>query len=160
MKFFNDSLGRIAETMLSGWGMMLVDPSDSGNAIFDETEPFLLASAVYASVFSGDVVVICQQPLAEALTRNLLGLDFDADVSDDDIRDALKELANVVSGNFVTEAFGEEAVFDLPSIEVKTCGKSEIARFLGTDTIYYLADDMPIAFRVEIAADEADNESV
>lgn len=154
MKFFNDSLVRVSQFVLEDWAMMLVDDSTTGSTAFDPNKPFFLARAEYTSVFCGSIYVFCQREFMQALADNLLGLDPDEELSEADYKDALKEFANVVSGNFLTDAFGEDAVFDLPIITVKECPFVDVERYLNEDSVYFIGDDIPVALRVEIAADE------
>ena len=141
--------------MLADWAMMLVEEVEEGDEpSFDPDATFYTASAKYSGVFDGELIVVCQQAFSDILVQNVLGLSPDEEVSDADRKDALQELANVVSGNLLTEAFGTEAVFDLPDYLVGECSFEKVKEYLGDDCLSYLADDEPVTFRLEIDADD------
>lgn len=63
----------------------------------------------------GSVVVRCDRPSAIALARRLFDLAQDATPDEDDIADALGELANIVGGNVKSLGLGESSL-TLPSV--------------------------------------------
>jgi hypothetical protein len=56
---------------------------------------------------SGVVHLAADSSVATAMARNLLALEPDAPVADDDAREALRELANVLAGNLLPQVWGE-----------------------------------------------------
>lgn len=64
---------------------------------------------------TGSVVVRCDRASATALARRLFDLPEDAMPDDDDIVDALGELANIVGGNVKSLSLGQSSL-TLPSV--------------------------------------------
>ena len=71
------------------------------------------ASVSISGEWNGTVLVACSAPLARLVTAQLL-LTADADLADDDVRDAVSELANVIGGN-VKSVMPGPSVLSLPS---------------------------------------------
>ena len=65
--------------------------------------------------WNGSVVVTCAPATAEALTQSVLMFHPPADVDDEDVKDALGELANVLGGNIKSVLPGESRL-GLPQI--------------------------------------------
>lgn len=67
--------------------------------------------------FSGEKKGVLHMWASEGFARyaaaNMLGIDEDAEDAGQKGMDALKELLNMVVGNFLTDLYGEEPIFDL-----------------------------------------------
>lgn len=69
---------------------------------------------------NGLVEIAAGRNLCLLLAGNMLGIEADEENAQVYANDALKEALNVVSGRFLTEAYGEEAVFNLNAPEIGT----------------------------------------
>lgn len=153
---------RVTSFVLEEWAMMLVEPAGDAEGVFNQQAPFFRVSAYYQGVFDGDLTIICQGPFLDVLARNVLGVEDDAAISDEERWDAVKELANIISGNFLVEAYGEETVFDLPSFDLKRCEWGEAAAYIqeklgrlhGETAAVFIADSWPIFVSFDISATE------
>lgn len=143
MKAFRSTLEQVGRHVLEEWAMMLVDIDLPGPAGFDPGAPFYLVRANYRGVFDGTLSVLCQAGFLNTLGLNLCGVD--EPISPGERLDSLKELTNVISGNFLVEAFGEETVFDLPAFELLTVGQEGAAEILGREPVWCLGDGEPVA---------------
>ena len=151
---------KVTAYVLSEWAMMLVEPGENPREIFDINAPFFRVSAYYKGVFDGDLTIICQSPFLELLARNVLGIDSDQEVGIDEQWDALRELANIISGNYLVEAYGTETVFDLPSFELQQIGfenvesyiTQKMSKYSGRGAAVYLADGEPVFVSFDIDA--------
>lgn len=136
---------------LEDWGMMLAEPMDEVPEDLQEGEGAYQFTMTFAGPINGKVSGVCSHSFVESLCRNLLGLSEDQDPSEDDCLDSLKEMANVLTGNFVTAAFGEDIVFDLVLPDVKRVNDNSVKTFCEKDGVkYYVADDCGMALNVEI----------
>lgn len=79
----------------------------------------LEASIVYRGALSGRLRLRCSQEFSRALTANLLGMDPENPEAAAKSDDALKELMNVLCGQYVTAAYGSDGVFNLGIPEVR-----------------------------------------
>jgi chemotaxis protein CheX len=86
-----------------------------------------VTSSVYLEgPWNGAVSLICSRAHACQLASRFMGVDPPAEV-DDDVRDALGELANMIGGN-IKSCLGPEMQLSLPSVidgsdyEIRVCG--------------------------------------
>ncbi len=152
MKVYQENLQRVRDMVLEEMAMMIAEPVDSVEGLFAEGEPFYYVVARYTGVIEGALTVLCQRQFADLLPTNLLGLMPEDEIPESDCLDSFKEFANVMSGNLLVDAFGEETVFELPHFEVGTCGHEEGVKLLGESAIYCLADGAPLAVSFNIKA--------
>lgn len=87
----------------------------------DEAGPagWMEASIEYRGPCTGRLRLHCTHEFSRLLAANLLGLDPEEPAAAANADDALKELMNVLCGQFVTSAYGSDGVFNL-SIPVIT----------------------------------------
>ena len=153
MKVFSEALQKVGVFVLQEWGMMMVDPVENPPPPFHPQETFYVVTAKYTGVFDGALTCICQDEFLERLAQNVLGyLQLDA-ITEEDKLDSLREFANIVSGNFLVEAFGPETVFELPRIEASYGDYESVKRFFTNQAIYCLGDGAPVALHFEIHAE-------
>ena len=147
------TLGKVVTFVLEEWGMMMVDPySDPQSAVhpFDPAERFYKVTAKYTGVFDGNLTVISQAQFAEALTKNLLGMSAEEGVDETQKTDSLREFANVISGNFLVDAFGDDTVFELPRFDVSEVDGAGLSGLFDSKIFICLADGNPVGVRFEI----------
>ena len=150
MKIYHENLERVRDYVLEEMAMMMLEPFHEIGDPFETDSDYYVVRARYKGVFKGALTVICQLPFADLLPKNLLGILGDESVSDSDRLDALKELTNVISGNFLLDAFGEETVFDLPEFDVMKLPAGEGHALLNDQYIYCTGDCAPFGICFEI----------
>ena len=134
---------------LENWGMMMIDPCEIEENLFPDDEHLYLTAMQFQGVMSGSIAILATQGFAETLCRNLLGREPQETIEPKECEDALQELTNVLSGNFLTEAYGDDTVFDLvyPTIRKLTFdNKSHVLH--NKLTLCFMADDNPVAISV------------
>lgn len=67
----------------------------------------------YHGPHSGELRMWINEPLSKIIAQNMLGLDESEECSEEREMDAIKEVLNMILGNFLTEAFGTDDVFHL-----------------------------------------------
>lgn len=75
------------------------------------------ASVSVTGAWRGHVLISCSDAAARHVAAALLGIDFD-DVAEEDIADALGELANIIGGN-VKSLLPEPSALSLPHVHVE-----------------------------------------
>ncbi|NLF25769.1 MAG: chemotaxis protein CheX [Deltaproteobacteria bacterium] len=158
---------KVTAYVLSEWAMMLVEPGSQPETMFSQNEPFFRVSAYYQGVFDGDLTIICQEPFLNMLARNVLGADSEEVVSPEEQWDALRELANIISGNYLVEAYGVETIFDLPHFELQQTSFDGVSRYItqkmskfnGEAAALYLADGEPLFASFDINASDYSNQT-
>lgn len=94
---------------------------------------------------SGDIGIAASTDLCAILTSNVLGEDpDDYEDLDENTSDAMEELLNVVCGQFLTAAFGEEPVIDmLPPIAARINVAEWDSLVDDEKTIGFMIEDIP-----------------
>lgn len=127
------SLSEAAASTFEDLGFLLAETDLS-----EEQRNAEVASAVcvdFEGPFSGSIEIRISRPVLEALAMNMLG-EFDVP-SEEVLRDALGEVANVVCGNALPKIGGTDAIFRLgapkPS-EICPCSSEPVGQvILGVD---------------------------
>lgn len=101
---------------------------------------------------SGEIGIVMERPLASLVTCRILGRSDAPSPSEDTlIEDALKELANVVCGHFVTLMYGYTSVFKISIPRVLLIG-SAACNMLKTnpDVSTFVVESHPLLATVRI----------
>jgi hypothetical protein len=140
-------LERVSLLALEDWGMCMVEPREAAVGLCKAAEgKHYLATMTFKGVLNGSLFVLCPRLFMESLCRNLLGLDFDEEVSVADAMDALRELTNVLSGNFLTQAYGEDTVFELIYPNAREADDADIDHVFSSPLVKgFEADDQFVA---------------
>ncbi len=138
------AIKEVSTRILEDWGMMMVEPGSPEIGAFEQENPMLITSIEFKGVVGGKYTILCQQSFAEALSHNVLG--SDKEIATEDIEDALRELANILCGNMLTECYGSDVVFDLGRPELHHSEVKDISDQFNDRTVSFLADDCPVAF--------------
>jgi hypothetical protein len=105
-------------------------------------------SLQFSGTPSGRIHMWVGHGFACLVAANMLGID----TCNEDARrkgvDALKELLNMITGNFLTEAFGEQLIFTLGLPETLT--QYQLAEdFSDQNAIWFSAEDNPVMFLIK-----------
>jgi chemotaxis protein CheY-P-specific phosphatase CheC len=147
MPNYTDALSRVSLKVLENWGMMLVDPiqEDSIDQIFGDST-LMESSVTFYGAQSGRVLLVAPKTFLSQLSENLLGDEDRETLECSAEEDGFKEMANVLTGNLLTEAFGDKVVFDLMSPEIAPIEKDALSTYCKSNqTVVFLADDLPIS---------------
>lgn len=146
MNIVNEVFDTVSTLALEDWGMALVEQTENSPEIFPGREKQYVGVTHFKGVMNGTIGVLCERSFMENLCRNLLGLDYDEEVTEENCKDAITELINVFCGNFLTEAYGEDTVFELVFPVVKEASREDVQQFFENRLVQcFLADDEPVA---------------
>lgn len=95
---------------LAGLAFMFVDGDPGQSPISGDCVECAIG---YQGPCSGTLRLRCTREFAALLAANLLGIEPDDEAAHEKAQDALKELMNVLCGQFVTDTYGRDAVFNL-----------------------------------------------
>jgi CheY-specific phosphatase CheX len=106
-----ESAARVFETS----AFMSVYPWEDGNEL---PMPDIAATMSFSGHSSGSLTLQMVSRILDMLAENMLGEPPGGEDADEKRQDALKEVLNMICGNFLTEWAGEDPVFELspPSI--------------------------------------------
>ncbi len=134
-----------ASQALEEWAMLLVDSVEARAELFESDEKLYLGQMQFEGVMNGLVVIICGHELLEQVCGNVLGLGFGEEVSEAELLDALRELTNVLTGHFLTEAYGDDVVFDIVAPKTQSVGVETLEKVLAIKPCRcFLGDDNPV----------------
>jgi hypothetical protein len=101
---------------------------------------------------SGEVRMWVGSDFACIAAANMLGIDTGSEEAKQKGIDALKELLNMVVGNFMTAAYGEQLVFTL-GLPQKLPRERLASDFNDSDAVWLEAEGSPVMFLVKIASE-------
>ena len=145
------AIGEVSIVALEDWAMMLAEEAtDLPEDLTSEWGGYQF-KMTFSGPFVGKLTGICSGEFAQTLCRNLLGLDSRMEPQEVDCVDSLKEMANVLTGNFVTTAFGTDVIFDLVLPEVTRVGSDDVMAFCESEGVkFYMGDDCGVALKVDL----------
>lgn len=143
------AIDRTARRVLENWAMMFVDAKEDWSGIGEEDLTY--ASTIsFRGNYNGEISVIAPKSFLKLLAANVLGELSGDEISEEQLHDAFRELANLLAGNFLTEKFGVDEVFDVVMPQVRILDKSLLEKFRKEETALYLADQEPVAVTVSL----------
>jgi len=110
-KNITDATTEIFETMI----MMEITPGDPLKELVTTFHHTVSGMVGLAGTFKGLLAIHTPNDVAKAITSNFLGLDVE-DI-DDDVKDAIGELANMLAGNIkqAIDTTGKDVTLSIPS---------------------------------------------
>lgn len=132
--------------ILENFAFMFAEAPDDNKA---PEGPCLAVRMSFAGPLRGTALLAVPATLAAELAANVLGVEPEEQQNPLMAMDALKELLNVATGNFVTALAGEEPVFDLSIPEPVAFNQDAWNALSETPgAIVLLVEDQPILLSV------------
>lgn len=105
----------------------------------------------YSGKHAGELGLILERPLASLIAARILGLQNTADVYDDMIEDAMRELLNVICGHFLTLMYGYAPVFKIALPKVFTIGSAACNMLRSNPNVCtFMVDEYPMLGQVRV----------
>jgi len=144
----NDILIKVCCDVFESLSFMFGEAIDL-DEVDSESETFINVSISYKGNRAGAVFFIVSDKTAKILAYNILGIDEnEEDLPSESYMDALKELLNIICGQFITAMFGDEPVFDLTVPETKIISLDEWQESIDSGNFLALnVDDEPILIK-------------
>jgi len=99
----------------------------------------------------GEIDFYAPEAMCREIAANSLGVDADSPEAEEMAMDSLKEMLNMVCGNFLTSLAGQDVVFDLTVPTAVLVTKAEWDAVLARqDALCYCADDYAIVCVLKI----------
>jgi len=113
-------LDGVCKDILEKQAFLFCESLDASTFDYNQIEDAYEASMRFTGPTNGKLEIATGKNLCLLLASNILGIEPDEEAAGSHAADALKETLNVMCGRFLTEAYGEEAVFNLsaPTIGV------------------------------------------
>jgi len=107
-----ENLAQALESVINTMASLPVETIDPRD-LPDMDASLVHAHIIFTGESSGEIGLLFDPSLASLLAARILGIDAKDQLLDDMVEDAVKELLNVVCGQFLTLSFGETPVFSL-----------------------------------------------
>lgn len=148
MNKYSHPLAITSVRVLEDWAMMMVEPSDV--APDSSSETLLVASVQFKGAVSGSVEVTATDEFARTLASNVLGISIDDEGISAYGIDSLKEFGNILTGNFLTEAYGSDTVFSLSIPIVSKKADDQTRSQVNDERLNFIfeADSCPVAITI------------
>jgi CheY-specific phosphatase CheX len=108
----------VCKIILEELAFLFCESQDAANFDYTHIKDAHEASMEFSGPQKGKFNIAADQKLCLLLASNMLGIEPDEDMAQAHARDALKEALNVICGRFLTEAYGEEAIFNLSAPQI------------------------------------------
>ncbi len=107
----------------------------------------------FAGASRGQLHLITSQEVCDEIAINLLGYLDASELQPGSADDAIKELANITCGQFLTAAAGTQPVFNLTPPQLITSSDNTWASMLNdADSFLFTIDQTPIILNIKTAA--------
>lgn len=110
--FLKETIKDTAVNILESATFVFVDEDEMNVA---DCKEFELISGVinFSGHKNGKVMLYVAKEIANSIAANMLGIDDDSEIEDKKREDAVLELVNMITGNLLTNIFGDDVVFEL-----------------------------------------------
>ena len=106
-------LDGVCKLILEELAFLFCESQDASTFDFNQIKDAHKASMLFSGPKNGKFELAADKKLCLLLASNMLGIEPEAEMADSHADDALKEALNVISGRFLTEAYGDEVVYSL-----------------------------------------------
>ena len=109
-------LTEVVNETLEKLAFLFTFPDDERDS--DSQDPALIGRVGFNGYFDGSLIMRISDCAIPELAANMLGLDDEAEISDAEQQDALKEILNVICGNVLPAIAGEKVEFNIEAPEI------------------------------------------
>lgn len=151
-----DPLRIVGTKVLEDWAMMIVDEISPLEAEYNKNEPLFMAWVDVHGVIDGALSMVAQRSFLNVLTHNVLGVDESEELPEKDLHDAFCEMSNIIAGNFFTEAYGKDVVFEIIKPHISVVDFSVLDEIRSRKVKhFFIADGQPVAMTFKIIHDKS-----
>ncbi len=131
---------------------MFVDKVKEIDSSLPDPDQFEGVSLIFTGGQSGEFHLWANSGFAAQAAANMLGIDENGDLARDKGPDAMKELLNMITGNFLTAAFGDVPKFEqgLPMSLNKECLEIDLKK---ENAILLEVEGNPVIFIADFIGD-------
>lgn len=123
------------------------EEGDDATGVSDAVRAFMQ----FHGPIHGTIALAVAKGLCPEIAANSLGLETDDEDAVSKSYDALKELLNVICGNYLTRVAGEEPLFDLTVPQIEDLDLEQWDALVRREgTCAFLVEDYPALIRVDL----------
>jgi chemotaxis protein CheY-P-specific phosphatase CheC len=124
-------------------------------SIMPDNFDYLHVHVAFNGYYEGRFGIIAPAQLCIEMSANVIGTDIEDDNCVDDAKDTFEELANIICGQFLTSAYGDEPIFNLSPPSISEADElSWVEIFENDDSLAFMIEDTPALIYLEIERDE------
>jgi CheY-specific phosphatase CheX len=105
----------------------------------ESTEPLVTATVAFRGATTGSISLCIVRSLLGPLAANMLG-EMEDDALEEKGGDALKEITNMICGNFLTMWMGEQEIFELSPPEIQPDEENAVPDKSGSSVYFFIED--------------------
>ncbi len=124
-----NTLVEVTIEVLERYAFMLGDPPGKGSGLVVLSEPSWIVTVSFAGVRAGGIGMVVTPGLARQAAANLYE-GAPAEDGDERAQDAVKELLNIVCGNYLHRVEGGEQGFDFGTPVLQIAAREAAARYV------------------------------
>lgn len=124
-----NTLVEVTIEVLERYAFMLGDPPKPGDDPAGLANPSWIVKIAFAGPRAGGIGMIVSPALARQVAANLYGGE-PAQIGDVQAQDAVKELLNIVCGNYLHKVEDNEPIFDLAAPVQRTVVREEATQYV------------------------------
>jgi len=154
-------LGEIVRSVLEQTAFLFPEPADLYDGVSLDGYEMVWASIDYSGDREGEVSLIIPMEMGRELSTNLLGEEIDNNDNKDKAIDATKEILNIITGQLLTRMYGERALFNLSTPQIKDFMQDEFFGALeNKDYVCNLVDEYPVIVTLTIKQEECEHKGI
>ncbi len=129
---------------------MFAEPLPKEELMFDD-KGLIKASMNFSGELSGSISIIIPDDMSLELASNIMGVEPDDESIKDQALDSLKEVLNVICGQFLTSFGGDEPIFDLTIPEISSSDNKNVDEMIQSpNSLGFLVDEHSVLVQVII----------
>lgn len=138
-------LKQVIAQIFEGWATIFAD--EATNAASLGNVPLYHVHIGFNGPHAGKINLWVSEPLSQSLVVNVKGVESGGTVSDADKKDAIRELANITCGHFLSTFYGEQTIFQFSVPEVS---QRTVTEFDGKDKTVMSFEGQPLLADISI----------
>jgi chemotaxis protein CheY-P-specific phosphatase CheC len=147
---YKTTLSEVFRDVLMKYAFMFGEECEKESIMPDNLD-YLCVHVAFNGYCEGRVGIIAPAQLCIEMSANVIGTDIEDGDCLDDAKDTFAELANVICGQFLTCAYGDEPIFNLSPPSMSEAGELnwiEISE--NDDSLAFMVEDTPTLIYLEM----------
>jgi len=156
-----EALSRVVPRILEQAAFLFPEPVENPDEFPLENHELVMATIDYSGDCNGRMAMIVPFELCSEISSNMLGEEIEETNFREKVLDAFKEVLNIITGQMLTEVYGDKAVCNLQAPEVREISADETRKLMeeGESTLS-ISDDSPIITVLKQAKESDEHQSI
>jgi chemotaxis protein CheY-P-specific phosphatase CheC len=156
-----EALGKAACRVFEQTAFIFPEPADMRDGVSFDGIDFVLTELSFSGDECGRMFLMVPDEICTELSANMLGEDINDAAPKEKRFDALKEILNIIAGQVLTELYGEKAVFNLTTPEVREPSQDEFFALIDkNEYMCNVVDEHPIVTIFALKKESHEHKSI